>query len=312
MSPDGRFRGVGPALVTPMGPDGSVDLDAFAEHVEWVVDEGVHFVVPCGTTGESATLEPAEQADVIRRCVEVVDGRVPVVAGAGTNSTRDAERLARAAADAGADAILTVSPYYNKPNQEGIVRHYERVAAAAGIPLFLYNVPGRTGSNIRPTTAFRLYEEVEHVMGVKEAAGDIEQAMTLLRDRPDGMAVLSGDDSVLLPLVLLGAEGGISVAANEAPAAVARMVGRALDAGTANASPTALAEARTLHERLLPLMRANFVDTNPIPVKTALEMMGRGAARFRLPLSPLADGHRTALRTALRKAGVVLEAEEEG
>lgn len=306
MSPTERFRGVGPALVTPMGPDGSIDLDAFSDHVAWVVDEGVHFVVPCGTTGESATLEPAEQAAVIRRCVEVVGGRVPVVAGAGTNATRDAERLAAAAAEAGADAILTVSPYYNRPSQEGIFRHYQRVAAAGGIPLVVYNVPGRTGSNILPTTVFRLYEEVEQVVGVKEAAGDVEQAMTLLRDRPDGMVVLSGDDSVLLPLVLLGAEGGISVAANEVPAAIARMVERALGAGTANASPTALAEARTLHERLLPLMRANFVDTNPVPVKAALEMMGRGPAHYRLPLSPLADEQRAALRTALRAAGVVV------
>lgn len=309
MKPDERFRGVGPALVTPMRADGRIDLGAMAEHVAWVVEEGVHFVVPCGTTGESATLEPEEQAAVIRRCVDVVDGRVPVIAGAGTNATRDAERLAGAAADAGADAVLTVSPYYNKPNQEGIFRHYERVARAAGIPLFVYNVPGRTGSNIRPATVFRLFSEVEQVVGVKEAAGDIEQAMTLLRDRPDGMVVLSGDDSVLLPLVLLGAEGGISVAANEAPAAVARLVERGLDAGTGNASPTSLAEARALHERLLPLLRANFVDTNPIPVKTALEMMGRGEAHFRLPLSPLADEHRGGLREALRGAGVALAEE---
>lgn len=296
-----RFHGVGPALVTPMKPDADVDLEAFSRHVERVMDRGVHFLVPCGTTGESATLSGEEQLAVIRRTVEVAGGRVPVMAGAGTNNTREAAERARAAADAGADAILSVSPYYNKPTQEGLFHHYRMVAEAAGIPVVVYNVPGRTSSNVAPPTLFRLAEQVPNVIGVKEASGDMQQVMTILRDRPDDFVVLSGEDHLTFAMMALGGEGVISVVANEAPGHMARLC-EELRAGH-------LRQARELHYRLLPLMRANFVETNPIPVKTALEMMGRFDCHLRLPLYPMDEKSRTILREALEMAGLLETAE---
>ncbi|MFP3948236.1 MAG: 4-hydroxy-tetrahydrodipicolinate synthase [Longimicrobiales bacterium] len=299
---NGGFHGVGPALVTPMTSDGEVDLDAFATHVEWVMDAGVHFLVPCGTTGESATLTGEEQLRVIRRAVEVAGGRVPVMAGAGTNSTRDAVELARAAAGTGADALLSVSPYYNKPTQEGLFLHYRAVAAAVEIPVFVYNVPGRTSSNVAPATLFRLAEEVENIAGVKEASGDIQQVMTILRDRPAGFSVLSGEDHLTFALMALGGEGVVSVVANEAPGPMATLTDLLREGR--------LRSARKLHNRLLPLMRANFVETNPIPVKTALEMMGHFDCHLRLPLTPLGSGARDTLREALESVDLLDEAKE--
>lgn len=292
-----RFHGVGPALVTPMTGDGEVDLEAFSRHVEWTVDAGVHFLVPCGTTGESATLSGKEQLQLIRRTVDIAGGRVPVMAGAGTNSTRDAVELARAAAGAGADALLTVSPYYNKPTQEGLFLHYRAVAEAATIPVFVYNVPGRTSGNVEPETLFRLAEEVENIAGVKEASGDMQQVMTILRNRPDGFTVLSGEDHLTFALMTLGGEGVVSVVANEAPGPMATL--------TNHLREGRIRPARILHNRLLPLMRANFLETNPIPVKTALEMMGRFECHFRLPLSPLGIEAREELRKVLEGTGLL-------
>ncbi|MSR35989.1 MAG: 4-hydroxy-tetrahydrodipicolinate synthase [Gemmatimonadetes bacterium] len=295
-----RFRGVGPALITPMRADGSVDLDAFAEHARFCIDGGVQFLVPCGTTGESATMDGDEQARVIERCVEVAAGRVPVMAGAGTNSTAEACARARAAAAAGADAILSVTPYYNKPTAEGLYRHYMEVAEAARVPVFVYNVPARTGSNVPPETLLRIAEGHELIAGVKEASGDVQQLTTILMERPDGFVVLSGEDYLTFTLVALGGDGAISVVANEAPASMAEMTEAAL-AGDLRA-------ARALHYRLLPLMRANFVESNPIPVKTALELMGRGKAHFRGPLCELSAEHLPTLRKALELAGIELGA----
>ncbi|MBW3535711.1 MAG: 4-hydroxy-tetrahydrodipicolinate synthase [Gemmatimonadetes bacterium] len=292
-----RFRGVGPALVTPMHEDGRLDLATFAEHVRFCLDGGVHFLVPCGTTGESATMDADEQVRVIEATLEAADGRAPVVAGAGTNDTKGACARAKAAAAAGADAILSVSPYYNKPTQEGLYRHYVAVADAAGVPVFVYNVPGRTGSNVAPETLFRLAEH-DNIVGVKEASGSIDQVMTILRGRPDGFLVLSGEDHLTFPLMALGGDGLISVAANEVPGPVSDLVEAALEGRWD--------EARTLHFRLLPLMRANFIETNPIPVKTALAMMGRFEAWFRPPMCELGDAARTPLREALELAGVTL------
>jgi 4-hydroxy-tetrahydrodipicolinate synthase len=291
------FRGTGPALVTPMTADGRVDFDALARHVEWVLDEGVDVLVPCGTTGESATLGPDEQAAVIRRTVEVAAGRVPVLAGAGGNDTRLVAALARAAAEAGADGVLTVTPYYNKPTPDGLVAHYRAVAEAADRPVILYNVPGRTALNVPPDVVLRIAGEVPAVVGVKEASGEVEQVATILARRPEGFVVLSGDDELTLPLLALGADGVISVVANEAPGTM----GALTRAGLEGRFP----EARALHERLLPLMRANFVETNPIPVKTALELMGHGAAHFRLPLVPMTRVGRAHLESALRTSGVL-------
>ncbi len=291
-----RFRGVGVALVTPFTESGSIDFDALERHVEYQVDGGVNMLVPCGTTGESVTMSAAEQAQVIEATVRAAAGRIPVMAGAGTNSTADGVDLAKAARDAGADAILSVSPYYNKPSQAGLIRHYQAVAEASGLPTFIYNVPGRTSSNVEASTVLEL-AKVDNITGVKEASGNLEQAMVILRDRPEGFVVLSGDDSLALSLIAAGADGVISVVANEAPAQMAELVEAAL-AGD-------FAAARDIHYRLLPLMQANFVETNPVPVKAGLEMMGRMQAHYRLPLVPLAEQNRAPLERALREAGLL-------
>jgi 4-hydroxy-tetrahydrodipicolinate synthase len=291
-----RFRGVGPAVITPMNADGSVDLEGFAEHVRFLIDGGVHFLVPCGTTGESVTLTVKEQAQLIEKCVELAAGRIPVMAGAGTNDTREAAERVRRAVEAGADGILSVSPYYNKPTQEGLYRHYMELADAAGVPLFVYTVPGRTAGNVLPETLFRLAEAHEMIAGVKEASGDMSQVMQILRDRQDDFIVLSGEDHLTFAMVALGGDGVISVVANEVPAPMSEMV----DAALASDYP----RARSIHYRLLELMQANFVETNPIPVKTALEMMGRHPAHFRLPLCEMADKNRERLQRALEAAGV--------
>lgn len=290
-----RFRGLAVAMVTPMRPDGGVDRGALRAHAERLITSGVDVLVPCGTTGESATLHFREQAEVIAEVVSVAEGRVPVMAGAGTNHTEDAVRLARSARDAGADALLSVSPYYNRPTQEGLFRHFREVAGATDLPLFLYNVPGRTGSNIRPETVLRLAREVPHLAGVKEASGDLAQVATILRDRPSGFLVLAGDDEMAIPVMALGGDGVVSVAGNEVPEAMKALVTAGLhgDFGT----------ARAQHFRLLSLMRANFMESNPIPVKTAMEMLGRFPAHMRLPLTPLEDGHRALLEAALAEAG---------
>ena len=295
MSERQRFEGVGVALVTPFDADGGLDLDAFAEHAHQMIEGGVDYLVPCGTTGESATMSSAEQVEVIRTAVRVSNGRVPVVAGAGANATAEAVERSRAAADAGADGILTVAPYYNKPPQEGLFRHFEAVAAATDLPVILYNVPGRTSSNILPETVLRL-AEIPNVVAIKEASGDLEQIGTILRDRPDGFLVLSGDDELTLPMIALGAEGLISVVANEAPAEITELVHAGLDGD--------FARARSLHFRLMELMRCNFVETNPIPVKTAVEMLGGPATHFRLPLVPLSEHARTQLEAALESSGI--------
>lgn len=291
------FRGTTVALVTPFDDDGELDMEALGKHVERQIDGGVDVLLPCGTTGESVTLSPGEQRTVIAEVVTVADGRVPVMAGAGTNATAGACALAKAAREVGADAVLSVAPYYNKPTQEGLYCHFEAVTLAAEIPLFVYNVPGRTSVNVQPETLLRL-AVMEDIWGVKEASGKLGQMATILQGRPADFLVLSGDDEFALPLMALGGDGVVSVVANEAPELVSEMV----DAGLAGA----FAQARELHFRLLSLMRANFVQTNPIPVKTALEIMGEiGTAHFRLPLAPPAPETRRVLKEALESAGLL-------
>ncbi len=293
------FRGVAPALVTPMQPDGSVDYFALADHVEWVLQAGVHALVPCGTTGESATLSPAEQAEIVGRVVEIAAGRAPVLAGAGGNDTGRVVELAAAAAEAGAHGILSVTPYYNKPALDGLVAHYRAVGEAADLPVIVYNVPGRTGLNLTADDTLHIAREVPQVVGIKEASGNLPQITTLLARRPDDFVVLSGDDESTLPLLALGGDGVVSVVANEAPGPMVRMVEAVRDGD--------LGEARAIHQRLLRLMRANFVTANPVPVKTALELMGKAPAHFRLPLLrlPPRDPARAALREALEEVGLV-------
>lgn len=290
-----RFRGTGVALVTPFREDGSLDLDAYARHAEHMLACGVEVLVPCGTTGESVTMTPEEQARVIETAVQVAAGRAAVMAGAGTNDTKEAVAMARAARDAGADAVLSVSPYYNKPPQEGLYRHFAAVAAAAEIPVFLYNVPGRTSVNILPDTILRL-AEIHNVTGVKEASGSLEQVASILARRPDDFLVLSGDDELTLSMLALGADGLVSVVANEAPRETSDMVRLGL-AGD-------FARARHLHFRLLDLMRANFAETNPVPVKKGVELLGGPPAHYRSPLVPPSRETEERLLRALRRAGL--------
>jgi 4-hydroxy-tetrahydrodipicolinate synthase len=291
-----RFRGTAVALVTPFKVDGAVDEEALARHVEWCINGGVEVVVPCGTTGESATMSPDEQRQVIALTAEAAEGRAAVLAGAGGNNTADVVERAEAARRAGADAILSVSPYYNKPTPDGLYGHYSAVAEAAELPVIVYNVPGRTASNITAQTLLRL-AEIDGVVGVKEASGDIEQIQAIIRERPDDFLVLSGDDALTLAVLALGGDGVVSVVANEAPDRMSEMVRAALSGD--------LGRARELHFGLLPLMQANFVETSPIPVKTALEMMGRGPAYFRLPLVSISPSGGERVREALERVGLL-------
>ena len=288
------LRGCGTALVTPFLAGGDVDEPALRALVRWQLAEGVHFLVPCGSTGEAATLTPAEHRRVVEVVVEEVAGRVPVVAGAGANDTRRAVWFSREMQAAGATHLLHVSPAYSKPPQRGIEAHFRAVADATELPVVLYNVPGRTASNVEPATVLRL-AAVPNIVAVKEASGNLAQADAILRDRPDGFAVLSGDDQLTLGMMAAGGDGVISVVSNAAPRLMATLCELAA-AGDA-------AGARSVHQRLVPWMTAAFVESNPIPAKAALAMLGRMQNVLRLPLVPLAAAHEAAVREALEAAG---------
>jgi 4-hydroxy-tetrahydrodipicolinate synthase len=279
------------ALVTPFQPDGSLDLPALARHVEWQIESGVSGLVPCGSTGEAATLSHEEHVRVVRHVVEVAAKRVPIVAGTGSNSTREAIELTAAARSAGADGALLISPYYNKPTQEGIFQHYRTVALETGLPLVIYNIPGRTMSRIDSETTARL-SRVAGITGLKESGGDLEAtAATILASAPD-FSVVSGDDMLTLPMLAIGGRGVISTVSNVAPRAMGDLV-RAFQAGD-------LAGARRLHYELLPVVQAIFCETNPIPVKTALAILGRiPNAILRLPLTEMAKKNRDRLEAAI-------------
>ncbi|MDO8665911.1 MAG: 4-hydroxy-tetrahydrodipicolinate synthase [Gemmatimonadales bacterium] len=291
------LQGCATALVTPFTATGSVDEERMRALLERQIAGGVRVLVPCGTTGEGATLTDVEQQLVIQITINVAEGRARVIAGVGSNSTAVTVDRARAAKGAGADAVLVVAPYYNKPTQAGLVAHFSAVAAAVqGLPVVMYNVPGRTASNISAATTLQLAGKVPNITGVKEASGDFSQVMAILRDRPEGFRVLSGDDAVTLPLIALGADGIVSVVSNEVPDLMAQLTESAL-AGNWNA-------ARTLHYRLLPLMEANFIESNPGPVKAAMAMMGLLQEQFRLPLVPVQEQTRARLREVLAELGL--------
>ncbi len=292
------FRGAITALVTPFR-DGRVDEDAYRQLIDWQIGQGVNGIVPCGTTGESATLSHQEHNRVIDIAVEEARGRVPVIAGTGSNSTAEAVRLTQHAKEAGADGALLITPYYNKPTQEGLYQHYRAVAEEARFPLVLYNVPGRTGCNLLPETVARL-AELPEVVGIKEATGDLKQVSDVLEKCGDRLAVLSGDDFTVLPLLALGGRGVISVLSNVVPADVSAMVA-AYEAGD-------LPRARELHFRTMPVARALFLETNPIPVKTALALMGRVGPELRLPLCPLQETNAKKLAATLRDYGLLGDA----
>jgi 4-hydroxy-tetrahydrodipicolinate synthase len=286
-----RLEGTYTALVTPFSRDGSLDLRALASLCEWQIDAGIDGLVPCGSTGEAATLTPDEHVRVVRHVVEVTGGRVPVIAGTGSNNTREAVEFTREARRAGADGALLISPYYNKPTQDGIFLHYRTVAIEVGLPMVPYNIPGRTASTIEPETSARL-SRLDAVIGLKEAGGDLVRTAETIALSAETFVVLSGDDALTLPMLAIGGRGVISTTSNVAPAEMAEIT-RAYLRGDTDA-------AREAHHRLLPLMLALFCETNPIPIKTALEMTGRiPDATLRLPLTPMRKETRDRLAGAL-------------
>jgi len=292
-----KLRGCGTALVTPFKSDGEIDDRALRGLVEWQVESKIDFLVPCGTTGETPTLSHDEWLHVIDTTIEVANGRVPIVAGATSNSTRDAVSKAKEVAKRkGVDAILTASPYYNKPTQEGQYQHFKAIAEAVDKPLVLYNVPGRTAANIEPATLVRL-AEIENIVAVKEASGSITQIAEVCSIVPKGFAVLSGDDAVTLPIIALGGVGIISVASNEIPREMAEMTRAALD--------NDWDKARSLQHKYLALMQANFLESNPIPVKAILAMMGRIEENYRLPMLPAKKETKTRLEKIAAEAGLL-------
>jgi 4-hydroxy-tetrahydrodipicolinate synthase len=292
------LRGCATALVTPFAADGRVDEARMRALLERQIAGGVKVLVPCGTTGEAMTMTPDEQIGVVRLTVETARGRARVIAGVGSNATAATIERAQAARAVGADAVLVVAPYYNKPTQAGLTAHFTAVAqAVAGLPVVLYNVPGRTASNIQAPTVLGLAREVDNIVAVKEASGDFTQIMAILRERPKDFRVLSGDDAQTLPLVALGAEGIIAVVSNEVPDLMVRMTDLALQGSWA--------AARDLHYRLLPLMEANFIESNPGPVKAAMALMGLLEENFRLPLVPVLEKTKARLREVLQELGAL-------
>ena len=291
-----RWQGTYTALVTPFKSDLSVDEQGLARLVEFQIEGQVEGLVPCGTTGEAATLTNKEHVEILERVIRLVDGRVPILAGVGGNNTDNVLLLSREAEALGTDGVLAVAPYYNKPTPEGMVRHFSAIADAVQIPLILYNVPGRTSSNLLPATVLRLAEH-GNIEGIKEASGNLDQVMEILAARPSDFRVLSGDDSLTFPMVALGGDGVVSVVSNEIPRPMSEMVRTALSGD--------LEKARELHYRLLGLMSANFLESNPIPVKAALAMMGFIEEHYRLPLVPMEGERREELSVHLAALGLL-------
>jgi 4-hydroxy-tetrahydrodipicolinate synthase len=291
-----EIRGCGTALVTPFRKDGTLDLDALRRLVQFQLDAGIDFLVPCGTTGETPTLEHAEYLAVVRAVVQEVAGRVLVIAGVGGNNTRKVIDLAAEVRGLGVQGILSVAPYYNKPTQEGLYQHFQAMAESTDLPIIVYNVPSRTSSNIEPPTVARL-SKISNIIGIKEASGSIVQQMEVLAAVPPGFRVLSGDDAFTLPLMALGGVGVISVISNEIPGEMANLAHLMLEGK--------IEAARQLHFSLLPLMQVNFIETNPIPVKAALAMMGMIEEVYRLPMVPMQPENRAKLEMVLAAQGLL-------
>ncbi len=296
MTSTSRLFGCGTALATPFTHSGDVDERALRALVDWQIAEGIHFLVPCGSTGEAATMSPAEHRRVVEIVVEQARGRVPVMAGAGSNDTKKAIAMSREMQAVGATHLLHVSPMYNKPPQRGIIAHFRAIAESTELPIVVYNVPGRTGSNIEAKTTLAL-AELPRIIGIKEASGNLGQIQDVLRERPAHFSVLSGDDAITLAVMAAGGDGVISVVSNATPGLMSRLVEKARDGDFAG--------ARALHERLTPWMHAAFIEPNPIPVKAALAYLGRAQNVLRLPLVPLLEQHEGAVRGALREAGAL-------
>jgi 4-hydroxy-tetrahydrodipicolinate synthase len=291
-----KLEGVYTALVTPMASDGALDEKALRRLVDFQIEGGVSGLVPVGTTGESPTLDGDECKRVIRIVVEQARGRVPVIAGAGSNSTAEATHYAKDAKEAGADATLQVAPYYNKPTSQGFLGHFRAIADAVDLPMIVYNIPGRTGKNIDNPTMLELAKH-KNIVGVKEASGDIGQIMDLIAHKPAAFTVLSGDDNLVFPIMALGGAGVISVASNLVPKEMSRFVGAALKGDWST--------ARKLHYELLPLFKAIFIETNPIPIKAALAMKGMITESYRLPMCCMAAKNRESLQATLKELKIL-------
>jgi 4-hydroxy-tetrahydrodipicolinate synthase len=285
-----KLRGTVVALVTPLDSNKQIDEQRLRKLVDWQIEQGTNVLLACGTTGESATMSHEEHHRVMDIVISQANGRVPVICGAGSNATHEAIDLSRYAEKVGGQAVLSVCPYYNKPTQEGLYQHFKAIAESINLPLIVYNVPGRTGVNLAPATLMRL-AQVPGIIGVKEASGNITQIMEILRIRPKDFLVFSGDDAITLPIMAVGADGVISVVANETPRLLRDMVWSAFNGDWRR--------AQELHHLLLPLMEMNFIESNPIPVKTAMAMMGLIDEQFRLPLVPMAIENKEKLRKCL-------------
>ena len=290
------FKGVYTALITPFKEDGSVDEDALEKIVNFQIKNGITGLVPCGTTGESPTLNHEEHERVVELVVEFSDGRVPVIAGTGSNSTQEAISLTRHAAESGADASLQVAPYYNKPTQEGFYRHFKKIADEVDMPLIVYNIPGRTGANIETATLMRLAQH-KNIVGVKEASGSLPQMMDIIAQKPDKFNVLSGDDNLTLPLIAVGGTGVISVAGNLIPSEMSEFVNAALDGN--------YDKARKHHYELMPLFKALFIETNPIPIKASMAMRGFCKEVYRLPICEMQMQNKKKLRDVLESMKII-------
>jgi len=289
------FKGSFVAIVTPF-KNGKIDEKAYTDLIDFQIGEGTQGIVPCGTTGESATLSHQEHERVVEITVEIVNKRVPVIAGTGSNSTSEAIMLTRHAKDAGADAALLITPYYNKPTQEGLYQHYKAIAESVNIPQFQYNVPGRTGVNMLPETVARL-SKIKNIIGIKEATGDMRQVSDVLALCGEDFIVLSGDDFTTFPLLTIGGKGVISVTANVAPRDVAAMCNEFFSGN--------LKKAKELHYKMRPLNDAMFYETNPIPVKTALSLMGKVSDEMRLPLCPMSEKNLEKLKNIMKGYGLI-------
>lgn len=289
------FTGSMVALITPF-KGGKVDWQSLERLIAFHIESGTHGIVPCGTTGESATLSHEEHDEVIKGVIKAVNGRLPVIAGTGSNSTAEAVRLTRAAEKSGADGALMISPYYNRPTQEGIYQHYRLVASEVGIPIIVYNIPGRTGSKIEPETLARL-AEIKNIAGVKEATGSVDQAIDVIRLCGDNLALYSGEDTLTFSLMGLGGKGVISTVANVAPREMSQLTEACLKGEWE--------KGRGLQLKLTPLIRSLFTETNPIPVKTAAALLGKCTAELRLPLTPMADANVQKLKQAMSEFGLI-------
>ena len=290
------FKGSIVAIITPFKND-KVDEPTLKKLVEFQINSGTNAIVPCGTTGESPTLSTEEHEHVIDVCIEAAKGRVPIIAGTGSNSTAEAVTLTKHAAKAGANGALSVSPYYNKPTQEGLYRHFKAISESANIPIVLYNIAGRTAVNIEPPTIARLAKDCKNIIGVKEASGSLDQMQTIKRLCPKEFILLSGDDALLLPVLSIGGTGVISVAANIVPKDILKLIA-AFSSGN-------IAEAQKIHYQLLPLLKALFLETNPIPVKAAAALLGMCSPEIRLPLCEMSASHQEQLKNALSEYGLI-------